>query len=53
TNAEQTSFEIHGLILALHFEARFLNSPGAIERAEQGFEHLIARVSAPHGITAN
>jgi AcrR family transcriptional regulator len=27
------AFETHGLILALHYEARFLRQPGAIERA--------------------
>jgi AcrR family transcriptional regulator len=39
----QMAFEIHGLILALHYEARFLENPGAIERANTGFEHILAR----------
>jgi hypothetical protein len=34
-------FEIHGLILALHYEARFLQNPGAIERANTGFENIL------------
>jgi AcrR family transcriptional regulator len=42
---EQMVFEIHGLILALHFEARFLNKPGALMRARQGFEHVLQRYS--------
>ena len=41
TEAHQMAFEIHGLILALHFEARFLGCPGAIERANIGFENII------------
>lgn len=39
---EQMVFEIHGLILALHYEARFLNKPGSITRAQAGFAHIIA-----------
>ncbi|MEN9539458.1 MAG: hypothetical protein RLZZ126_1693 [Pseudomonadota bacterium] len=40
---EQIAFEIHGLILALHYEARFLKNPGSIERAHQGFENILQR----------
>jgi AcrR family transcriptional regulator len=43
---EQMLFEIHGLILALHYEARFLKSPGAIARANQGFENVLRRYGA-------
>jgi AcrR family transcriptional regulator len=43
TDAQQMAFEIHGLILALHYEARFLNNPGSIERANTGFAHVLAR----------
>jgi AcrR family transcriptional regulator len=43
----QVAFEIHGLILALHYEARFLKNPGSIERAHQGFENILARYAAP------
>lgn len=39
----QMAFEIHGLILALHYEARFLKTPGSIERANTGFAHIVAR----------
>jgi AcrR family transcriptional regulator len=38
----QVAFEIHGLILALHYEARFLKVPGATERARRGFARLLA-----------
>ena len=46
TNAEQMLFEIHGLILALHYEARFLQTPGSMARAVQGFHNILARYSA-------
>jgi AcrR family transcriptional regulator len=39
----QMAFEIHGLILALHYEARFLKSPGSIQRGHQGFENILLR----------
>ena len=42
-DAAQMAFEIHGLILALHYEARFLNNPGSIARANTGFAHILAR----------
>ena len=39
-------FEIHGLILALHYEARFLKNPGSIARANAGFENILRRYGA-------
>lgn len=42
-DASQLLFEIHGLILALHYEARFLRSEGSIERAQTGFNNILAR----------
>ncbi|WP_304769394.1 TetR/AcrR family transcriptional regulator [Undibacterium sp.] len=45
-NEEQMVFEIHGLILALHYEARFLKKPGSIERANTGFQNILARYGA-------
>jgi hypothetical protein len=42
----QITFEIHGLILVLHYEARFLQRPGAMERAIQGFHNILARYGA-------
>jgi len=38
----QMAFEIHGLILALHYEARFLRNPQGMARARQGFEHIVS-----------
>lgn len=43
---EQMLFEIHGLILALHYEARFLKTPGSIGRATTGFDNILARYAA-------
>jgi AcrR family transcriptional regulator len=43
----QIAFEIHGLILALHYEARFLKNPGSLERANTAFANILARNSAP------
>jgi hypothetical protein len=36
-------FEIHGLILAVHYEAKFLKSTRSMERAKVGFNNLLAR----------
>jgi AcrR family transcriptional regulator len=41
TDADQLVFEMYGLILALHHDARFLKLPGSVNRAEVGFERLI------------
>lgn len=46
-NEDQMLFEIHGLILALHYEARFLKHPGSIARALTGFDNILARFSVP------
>ena len=46
-DAHQIAFEIHGLILALHYEARFLKSPGSLERANTAFAKILARNGAP------
>ena len=38
---DQLVFEMYGLVLALHHDARFLKLPGSVTRAEAGFERLI------------
>lgn len=45
TDAGQMGFEIHALILALHYEARFLRSPESLRRALTAFEGIVARYS--------
>ena len=47
TDAGQMGFEIHALILALHYEARFLKSPGSMGRATTGFDNILSRYGAP------
>ncbi|MFO1217636.1 MAG: TetR/AcrR family transcriptional regulator [Burkholderiaceae bacterium] len=47
TDAHQLLFEIHGLILSLHHDARFLRLPGALDRAHRAFERLLAHDAAP------
>jgi AcrR family transcriptional regulator len=44
TDADPTQmlFEVHGLILALHHDARFLRIPGALDRARAGFERTLS-----------
>ena len=46
-DAHQMAFEIHGLILALHYEARFLRNPSAADRARKGFQHILTRYAGP------
>jgi AcrR family transcriptional regulator len=41
TDAGQMLFEIHGLILALHHDARFLRNDGVLERARVGFARVV------------
>jgi len=47
TDAGQFLFEIHGLILALHHDARFLRHAGAEERARAAFARLLADAATP------
>lgn len=41
TDSLQILFEVHGLILALHHDARFLRQPGAVNRARRGFDRIL------------
>jgi AcrR family transcriptional regulator len=50
TSPEQVMFEIHGLILALHHDARFLRHPGSIDRARAGFERVLAHSLLESGV---
>ena len=47
---QQVAFEIHALILALHYEARFLKNPGSLARANRGFDHILARYGVPDAV---
>jgi AcrR family transcriptional regulator len=46
-DAWQMVYEMYGLILALHHDARFLKIPGSVQRAQAGFERLIASACNP------
>jgi AcrR family transcriptional regulator len=41
TDAQQMLFEMHGLILALHHDARLMRSPGALQRAQRAFDRVV------------
>jgi AcrR family transcriptional regulator len=45
TDANQMRFEIHSLILALHYEARFLRAPDSLRRALAAVEGIVQRYS--------
>ncbi len=47
TDAGQMVYEMYGLVLALHHDARFLKMPGSTERAEAGFERLLESYRDP------
>ena len=46
TDPAQVGFEIHALILALHYEARLLRNPKAVDRARLAFDHILNRHAA-------
>ena len=41
TDPQQMVYEMYGLVLALHHDARFIKRPGSVERAQVGFERLL------------
>jgi AcrR family transcriptional regulator len=41
TDAHQMLFEMHGLILALHHDARLMRTPGSLERAQRAFQRVV------------
>ena len=41
TDAQQMLFEMHGMILALHHDARLMRTPGAAQRARRAFERVV------------
>jgi AcrR family transcriptional regulator len=49
---QQMAFEIHGLILALHYEARFLKYPGSVARANAGFDNILKLYGAHDAASA-
>jgi AcrR family transcriptional regulator len=50
-DAGQLAFEIHALILALHYEVRFLRQPDSVCRAQTAFDGIVERyLTAPPAI---
>ncbi len=49
---QQMLFELHGLILALHHDARFLRHPDAVERAQRAFSRILAEFATPQGLAS-
>ncbi len=47
TDPQQMVYEMYGLILALHHDARFIKRPGSVERAYAGFERLLESYQNP------
>jgi AcrR family transcriptional regulator len=50
TDPPQMLFEVHGLILALHHDARFLRNLGAVERARAAFDRIVTHYATPAGL---
>ena len=50
TDAGQLLFELHGLVLALHHDARFLRQAGVLQRAQAAFERVIRDSATPQGL---
>lgn len=46
TDPHQLVFDMYGLVLALHHDARFIKRAGSVERALAGFERLLRSYSA-------
>lgn len=47
TDPQQLVFDMYGLILALHHDARFIKRAGSVDRAYAGFERLLQSYSNP------
>ena len=52
-DVEQILFELHGLILSLHHDARFMRNPGAVPRAGTGFERAVQFYATEDGVKAD
>ncbi len=46
---QQLTFELHGLILALHHDARLLQVPGCLDMVTRGYLHLLNSYATPAG----
>jgi AcrR family transcriptional regulator len=46
-DAQQLVYEMYGLVLALHHDARFIKRPDSVNRAQTGFDRLIESYRNP------
>ncbi len=53
TDPQQMVFEMYGLVLALHHDARFIQRPGSVERAQSGFARLIEIYQNPESSSSS
>jgi AcrR family transcriptional regulator len=53
TDPYQLVYEMYGLVLVLHHDARFIKRPGSVERAQAGFERLLKTYVSPTSPLAN
>jgi AcrR family transcriptional regulator len=51
TDPQQIVYEMYGLMLALHHDARFIKRPGSVDRAQLGFARLLEVYKNPHSAT--
>ncbi len=49
TDTRQLLFEVHGLVLALHHDARFLRQADVLQRAQVAFERVVLHNATPAG----
>jgi AcrR family transcriptional regulator len=47
TDPQQMVFDMYGLVLALHHDARFIKRAGSVDRAHAGFERLLQSYQNP------
>lgn len=47
TDPDQLVYEMYGLVLALHHDARFIRRPNSVAHAQQGFERLVESYRNP------
>ena len=52
-DVDQILFELHGAILSLHHDARFLRSAGALDRARRSFARVVEPFLTPAGRQAD
>jgi AcrR family transcriptional regulator len=45
TDPDEVAFDLYGVILALHHDARLMNSPDALQRARRAFDRVIGSFS--------